>query len=106
MSVQEKGTTVGHEKKAGVTNLAAEIDTMTITGKEVANARGIVIGNGIAIGRETERESIVTAKQVGIIRQGTKGIMEQNSIVVCERFHIQICISVCNAVKVIAEEAS
>lgn len=102
MSVQEKGTTVGHEKKAGVTNLAAEIVMMTITGKEVGNVRGIVIGNGIVTGKETERESIVIAKQVGILRQGSKGIMELNSVLCCEIFHI----SVLNTVKVTAEEAS
>lgn len=64
VSVQEKGTTVGHEKKAGGTNLAAEIAMRTITGKEVVNVRGIVIGNGIVTGKETERESIVTDKQL------------------------------------------
>ncbi|PIO25094.1 hypothetical protein AB205_0176960 [Aquarana catesbeiana] len=62
----------------------------TITGKEVVNVRGIVIGNGIVTGKETERESIVTDKQVGILRKGAKGIMEQKSIVDCERFHIRV----------------
>ncbi|CAJ0916307.1 unnamed protein product, partial [Ranitomeya imitator] len=66
VSVQEKGTTVGHEKKAGVTNRAAEIAMMTITGKEVANEKGIAIGSVIVIEKETERESIVIAKQRGV----------------------------------------
>lgn len=91
MSVQEKGTTVGPEKKAGDTNLAAEIAMRTITGKEVVNVRGIAIGNGIVTGKETERESIVTDKQVGILRKGAKGIMEQKSICFfCKRFHIHV----------------
>lgn len=64
VSVQEKGTTVGHEKKAGVTNLAAEIVMMTITEKEAVNVKGIAIGNGIVTGKETEKESIVIAKQL------------------------------------------
>lgn len=63
MSDPERGTTVGHEKKAGATNHVVEIVTMTITGKGAVRESGIVIVTGIVTENETERGSIVTVKQ-------------------------------------------
>lgn len=59
----ERGTTAGHERKAGATNRAAETATMTITGKEAARGSGTGIATGIATGSETERGNIATVKE-------------------------------------------
>lgn len=60
---QERGTTAGQEKKAGVTSPVAEIAMMTITGKEAVNERDIVIVIEIVIENVTENESIAIVRE-------------------------------------------
>lgn len=63
MSDPERGTTVGHERKAGATNHAVETVTMTITGNAAVRERDTVTVTGIGTENGTERGNIVTVKQ-------------------------------------------
>lgn len=62
MSGQERGTTAGQERKAGDTNLAAEIAMMIITGKEVVSVKDIVTVI------ETVTESVIENENIAIVK--------------------------------------
>lgn len=63
MSDQERETTADQERRAGATNLVAEIVMMIITGKEAVNVRDIVIAIETATESAIESESIVIVKR-------------------------------------------
>lgn len=67
MSGQERETTAGQERKAGATNLVAEIAMMIIIGKEAENARDIVTVIETVTESGIENESIVIVKGGGYI---------------------------------------
>ncbi|CAI5785582.1 cleavage and polyadenylation specificity factor subunit 6 isoform X2 [Podarcis lilfordi] len=62
VSDQERETTAGQERRAGATNLVAEIVMMIITGKEAVNVRDIVIAIETATESAIENGSIVIVK--------------------------------------------
>lgn len=63
VSDQERETTAGQERKAGATNLVAEIVMMIITEKEAVNVRDTVIVI------ETVTESVIENESIAIVKR-------------------------------------
>lgn len=62
VSDQGRETTAGRERRAGATNLVAEIAMTIITGKEAVNVRDIVTAIETVTENVTENESIAIVK--------------------------------------------